>query len=96
MSFEAVFILPAWGYLLVALVLTHITIASVTRLTTRSTSKLGKHLVDRETARAVVSQRFYILKCYRLRTWCAASEQSGIRALEEFVVYLRGYQLETI
>ncbi|MCP4982316.1 MAG: transposase [Gammaproteobacteria bacterium] len=29
----------------------------------------------------------------RLRAWCAASEQSGIRALEEFVVYLRGYSL---
>jgi stearoyl-CoA desaturase (delta-9 desaturase) len=153
-------------------------LAKVKRLAPRATSKLGKHLVDRETARAVVSQRFYILKRYgqlvirpalreprrntdrmgrrlirrarkliaregmvidkgavetmnrvllqdetlatiyrfklqlreiwtrsskdgsnradRLRAWCAASEQSGIRALEEFAVYLRGYQLEKI
>ena len=30
----------------------------------------------------------------RLRAWCAASEQSGIEALEEFAAYLRGYRLE--
>ena len=30
----------------------------------------------------------------RLRAWCAACEQSGIEALEEFAVYLRGYRLE--
>jgi stearoyl-CoA desaturase (delta-9 desaturase) len=153
-------------------------LAKVKRLAPRATSKLGKNLVDRETARAVVSQRFYILKRYgqlvirpalrearrntdrmgrrlirrarkliaregmvidkgavetmnrvllqdetlatiyrfklqlkeiwtrgtkdgsnradRLRAWCLASEQSGIRALEEFAVYLRGYQLEKI
>ena len=151
-------------------------LAKVKRLAPRAISKLGKRLVDRETARAVVSQRFYILKRYgqlvirpalrearrntdrmgrrlirrtrkliaregiavdqsavesmnhvllqdetlatiyrfklqlkdiwtrgskdgsnrveRLRAWCSASEQSGIRVLEEFAVYLRGYQLE--
>ncbi|MCP4877651.1 MAG: acyl-CoA desaturase [Gammaproteobacteria bacterium] len=150
-------------------------LARVKRLAPRAISQIGKHLIDRETARAVVSQRFYILKRYgkmvikpalrearrntdrmgrrllrrarklitregipvdstsaetidrvllqdetlatiyrfkqqlkevwsrgskdepgrveRLRAWCAASEQSGIRALEEFAVYLRGYSL---
>jgi stearoyl-CoA desaturase (delta-9 desaturase) len=29
----------------------------------------------------------------RLRAWCTACEQSGIQALEEFAVYLRGYRL---
>lgn len=153
-------------------------LAKVKRLAPRASSKIGKRLVDRETARAVVSHRFYILKRYgqlvirpalrearrntdrmgrrlirrarkliaregmvidkgavetmnrvllqdetlatiyrfkqqlkeiwtrgskdglnradRLRAWCSASEQSGIRALEEFAVYLRGYQLEKI
>jgi stearoyl-CoA desaturase (delta-9 desaturase) len=32
----------------------------------------------------------------RLQTWCAASEQSGIQALEEFAVFLRGYRLQKI
>ena len=32
----------------------------------------------------------------RLRAWCAASEQSGIEALREFAIYLRGYRLERI
>ncbi len=150
-------------------------LAQVKRLAPRSISKSGIHLIDRETVRAVVSQRFYILKRYgqivirpalhearrntdrmgrrliqqakklmtredilpdgqsaetiervlkqdktlatiydfkqqlkevwargsedaprrveRLQAWCAASEQSGIRALEEFAVYLRGYRL---
>ncbi len=31
----------------------------------------------------------------RLQAWCAASEQSGIRALEEFAEFLRGYRLQT-
>lgn len=31
----------------------------------------------------------------RLQSWCAACEQSGIEALEEFAAYLRGYQLLT-
>ena len=30
----------------------------------------------------------------RLQAWCAASEQSGIRALEEFAQFLRGYRLQ--
>jgi len=150
-------------------------LAKVKRLAPRAISKIGKRLVDRETAQAVVSQRFYILKRYgqmvvrpalreakrntdrmgrrlirrarrlmtregipsdprtlqtidrvllqdetlatiyrfrqqlkevwtrgskegsgrveRLRAWCAACEQSGIEALEDFAAYLRGYQL---
>ncbi len=150
-------------------------LATVRRLAPRAVSQLGKGLIDRETARAVVSQRFLILKRYgqmvirptlrqlgrntdrarrrllrrtrrlitreglprdpraseaidrvllqdetlatiyrfkqqlkevwagsskdgssrveRLRAWCAASEQSGIEALEEFAAYLRGYRL---
>ena len=150
-------------------------LAKVKRLAPRAVSKIGKRLVDRDTARAVVSQRFLILKRYgqmvirpalrearrntdrmgrqlikrarrlmtregipvdpravqtidrvllqdetlatiyrfkqqlkevwtrgstdepsrveRLRAWCAASEQSGIQALEDFAAYLRGYQL---
>ena len=150
-------------------------LAKVRRLAPRAVSQIGKGLIDRETARAVVSQRFLILKRYgqmvvrptlrqlgrntdrarrrllrrarrlitreglprdqrsaaaidrvllqdetlatiyrfkqqlkevwagsskdgasrveRLRAWCAASEQSGIEALEEFAAYLRGYRL---
>jgi stearoyl-CoA desaturase (delta-9 desaturase) len=150
-------------------------LAKIRRLAPRAVSQLGKGLIDRETARAVVSQRFLILKRYgqmvvrptlrqlgrntdrarrrllrrarrlitreglprdprsaaaidrallqdetlatiyrfkqqlkevwagsskdgssrveRLRAWCAASEQSGIEALEEFAAYLRGYRL---
>lgn len=30
----------------------------------------------------------------RLRAWCAASEQSGIEALEQFAAHLRGYRLD--
>jgi len=30
----------------------------------------------------------------RLQAWCAASEQSGILALEEFAAFLRGYRLQ--
>ena len=30
----------------------------------------------------------------RLQAWCVASEQSGIKALEEFAVFLRGYRLQ--
>jgi stearoyl-CoA desaturase (delta-9 desaturase) len=150
-------------------------LARVRRLAPRAISQIGKGLIDRETARAVVSQRFLILKRYgqlvirpalrqarrntdrmgrdlirrarklitreglprdrraaetidrvllqdetlatiyrfkqqlkevwagsskdgssrvdRLRAWCAASEQSGIEALEDFAAYLRGYRL---
>ncbi|MBT8436135.1 MAG: fatty acid desaturase [Gammaproteobacteria bacterium] len=32
----------------------------------------------------------------RLRAWCAACEQSGIQGLEDFAVYLQGYQLEKL
>jgi len=39
-------------------------LAKVKRLAPRAISKIGKRLVDRETAQAVVSQRFYILKRY--------------------------------
>ena len=152
-------------------------LARVKRLAPRAVSKSGKYLIDSETARAVVSQRFYILKRYgqivirpalrearrntdrmgrrmiqrarklmtredilphvrseetiacalqqdktlatiyqfkqqlkevwkssakgqpgrveRLQAWCAASEKSGIRALEEFAEFLRGYRLQT-
>jgi stearoyl-CoA desaturase (delta-9 desaturase) len=150
-------------------------LATIRRLAPRAISQMGRGLIDRETARAVVSQRFLILKRYgqmvirpalrqarrdtdrmgrnlirrarklitreglprdrraaeaidrvllqdetlatiyrfkqqlkevwaggakdgssrveRLRAWCAASEQSGIEALEEFGAYLRGYRL---
>jgi len=150
-------------------------LAKVKRLAPRAISKIGKRLVDRDTAQAVVSQRFFILKRYgqmvvrpalreakrntdrmgrrlirrarrlmtregipsdsrsvqtidrvllqdetlatiyrfkqqlkevwtrgskegsgrveRLRAWCAACEQSGIEALEDFAAYVRGYQL---
>ncbi len=153
-------------------------LAKIKRLAPRAISRMGKGLIDRETARAVVSQRFLILKRYgqmvirptlrqarrntdrmgrkllrrarklitreglpldsrsvetvdrallqdetlatiyrfkqqlkevwsrgtsdepsrveRLRAWCAASEQSGIAALEDFAAYLRGYQLEKL
>ena len=30
----------------------------------------------------------------RLQAWCAASEKSGIQALEDFAIFLRGYQLQ--
>jgi len=150
----------------------------VKRLAPRRIRGIGKRLVDRDTARAVVSHRFLVLKRYsqmvirpalseakrntdrmgrrlirrarrlmtregipvdqraaqtidlallqdetlatiyrfkqqlkevwagnskdgsgrveRLRAWCTASEQSGIQVLEEFAVYLRGYQLEKL
>ena len=153
-------------------------LAKVKRLAPRRIRSIGKRLVDRETARAVVSHRFLVLKRYsqmvirpalreakrntdrmgrrlirrarrlitregipvdqraaqtidlallqdetlatiyrfkqqlkevwagntkdrsgrveRLRAWCAASEQSGIQVLEDFAVYLRGYQLEKL
>jgi len=153
-------------------------LAKIKRLAPRAISQMGKGLIDRETARAVVSHRFLILKRYgqlvirpalrqakrntdrmgrklirrarklitreglpvdsrsaetvdrallldetlatiyrfklqlkevwsrgssdepsrveRLRAWCAASEQSGIAALEDFAAYLRGYQLEKL
>lgn len=152
-------------------------LARVKRLAPRAISRRDKQLIDSDTVRAVVSQRFYILKRYgqivirpalrearrntdrmgrrlirrakklmtrediqpdinatkviervlrqdktlatiyqfkqqlkeiwtrgaagqpgrveRLQAWCAASEQSGIRALEEFAEFLRGYQLKT-
>jgi stearoyl-CoA desaturase (delta-9 desaturase) len=162
-----------WAYLrLLALC----RLASIRRLAPRAVSRTGKDLIDRDTARAVISQRFLILKRYgqmvirpafrqarrntdrmgrrllrrarklitreglpltegheqtidrallqdetlatiyrfkqqlkqvwargdagepgrveRLRAWCAASEQSGIEALEQFAAYLRGYQLQ--
>ena len=153
-------------------------LAKVKRLAPRRIRGIGKRLVDRDTARAVVSHRFLVLKRYsqmvirpalreakrntdrmgrqlirrarrlmtregipvdqravqtidlallqdetlatiysfkqqlkevwagnskdgsgrveRLRAWCTASEQSGIRVLEDFAVYLRGYQLEKL
>jgi stearoyl-CoA desaturase (delta-9 desaturase) len=153
-------------------------LAKIKRLAPHAISQLGKGLIDRETARAVVSQRFLILKRYgqmvirpalrqarrntdrmgrrllrrarklitreglpvdsrssetvdrallqdetlatiyrfkqqlkevwsrgssdepsrveRLRAWCTASEQSGIAALEDFAVYLRGYRLDKL
>ena len=153
-------------------------LAKVKRLAPRRIRGIGKRLVDRDTARAVVSHRFLVLKRYsqmvvrpalreakrntdrmgrrlirrarrlmtregipvdqraaqtidlallqdetlatiyrfkqqlkevwagnskdgsgrveRLRAWCAASEQSGIQVLEDFAVYLRGYQLEKL
>ena len=152
-------------------------LAKVKRLAPRAYTEKSERLVDFDTARAVVSQRFYILKRYgqmvirpslrearrntdrmgrqfirrarrlmiredipvdrrsletinralqdsetlatvyrfkqqlkevwarggkgehgrveRLRQWCAASEQSGIQALEEFASFLRRYRLET-
>ena len=151
-------------------------LARVKRLAPRAVSTRGRQPIDRDTVRAVVSQRFYILKRYgqivvrpalrearrntdrmgrqliqrakklltredipadpqatetiarvlqqdktlatiyqfrqqlkevwsrgtegqpgrveRLQAWCAASEQSGIRALEEFAQFLRGYRLQ--
>lgn len=153
-------------------------LAKVKRLAPRRIRDIGKRLVDRDTARAVVSHRFLVLKHYsqmvvrpalreakrntdrmgrrlirrarrfmtregipvdqraaqtidlallqddtlatiyrfkqqlkevwignskdgsgrveRLRAWCTASEQSGIQVLEDFAVYLRGYQLEKL
>ena len=151
-------------------------LARVKRLAPRAVSKRDRRMIDRDTVRAVVSQRFFILKRYgqivvrpalrearrntdrmgrrlirrarklltrediqpdlqaaetiqrvlqqdktiatiyhfkqqlkevwargsagqasrveRLQAWCAASEQSGIRALEEFAEFLRGYRLQ--
>ena len=151
-------------------------LARVKRLAPRAVSRRGWRRIDRETVRAVVAQRFYILKRYgqivvrpalrearrntdrmgrrmiqrarklltrdnvaadlqtaesfrkvleqhkklaivyqykqqlkqvwargaedhrgrveRLQAWCAASEQSGIRALEEFAQFLREYRLQ--
>ncbi len=151
-------------------------LARVKRLAPRAFSRRGAQRIDRDTVRAVVSQRFYILKRYsqivlrpalrearrntdrmgrqlirrakklmtredikpdakasetiervlqqdktlatiyqfkqqlkevwtrgakgqpgrveRLQAWCTASEQSGIRALEEFAAFLRGYRLQ--
>jgi stearoyl-CoA desaturase (delta-9 desaturase) len=151
-------------------------LARVKRLAPRAVSTRARQPIDRDTVRAVVSQRFYILKRYgqivvrpalrearrntdrmgrrliqqakklltredipadpqaaetiarvlqqdktlatiyqfrqqlkevwsrgavgqpgrveRLQAWCAASEKSGIRALEEFAQFLRGYRLQ--
>jgi stearoyl-CoA desaturase (delta-9 desaturase) len=151
-------------------------LARIRRLAPRAVSKSGRQRIDADTVRAVVSQRFFILKRYsqivirpalrearrntdamgrrlikrakklmtredvqadvgsieavervlqqdqtlatiyhfkqqlkevwkrgskdqrgrveRLQAWCAASEQSGIRALEEFADFLRGYRLQ--
>jgi len=151
-------------------------LAQVKRLAPRANSKRSRQLIDSDTVRAVVSQRFYILKRYgqivtrpalrearrnadhigrrliqrakifmtrediltdsravksieqllkqdktlatiyqlkqqlkeiwsrgavgapgrveRLQAWCVTSEQSGIKALEEFAVFLRGYRLQ--
>ncbi|MDH3220154.1 MAG: fatty acid desaturase [Gammaproteobacteria bacterium] len=151
-------------------------LARVKRLAPKAVSKRDRRMIDRDTVRAVVSQRFFILKHYgrivirpalrearrntdrmgrrlirrarklltrediqpdlqatetiqrvlqqdktiatiyqfkqqlkevwtrgsasqtnrveRLQAWCAASEQSGIRALEEFAEFLRGYRLQ--
>jgi stearoyl-CoA desaturase (delta-9 desaturase) len=164
-----------WAYIRI---LAMCRLAKVKRLAPRRIRGIGKHLVDRDTALAVVSHRFLVLKRYgqmvirpalreakrntdrmgrrlirrarrlmtregipvdqraaqtidlallqdetlatiyrfkqqlkevwagsskdgsgrveRLRTWCTASEQSGIQVLEEFAVYLRGYQLEKL
>lgn len=153
-------------------------LARVKRLAPRAFSRRGAQRIDSDTVRAVVSQRFYILKRYsqivlrpalrearrntdrmgrqlirrakklmiredikpdveasetiervlqqdktlatiyqfkqqlkevwtrgakgqpgrveRLQAWCAASEQSGIRALEEFAAFLRGYRLQNV
>ena len=152
-------------------------LARVQRLAPRAFSKRGRQLIDSDTVRAVVSQRFFILKRYsqivlrpalrearrntdrmgrrlirqakklmtredikpdvnsaetielvlqqdktlatiyqfkqqlkevwtrgasgqpgrveRLQAWCNASEQSSIRALEEFAEFLRNYRLQT-
>jgi stearoyl-CoA desaturase (delta-9 desaturase) len=152
-------------------------LARIKRLAPRAISTRGRQLIDHDTVRAVVSQRFYILQRYgkivirpalrearrntdrvgrrliqrarnlltrediapdhearetiarvlqqdptlatiyhfkqqlkevwsrtgdgqpgrveRLQAWCAASEQSGIRALEEFAQFLRGYRLQS-
>jgi stearoyl-CoA desaturase (delta-9 desaturase) len=151
-------------------------LARIKRLAPRAVSTRNRYPIDRETVRAVVSQRFYILKRYsqivirpalrearrntdemgrlliqrakkfltredilaegaaaesveqllqqdrtlatvyhfkqqlkevwkrgaegqpgrveRLQAWCAACEQSGIRALEEFAEFVRGYRLQ--
>ncbi len=164
-----------WAYIRL---LTMCKLAQVKRLAPRAISKRSRQLIDSDTVRAVVSQRFYILKRYgqivirpalrearrnadhmgrrliqrakklmtredilpdrrsvetiehvlkqdktlatiyqfkqqlkevwargsagtpgrveRLQAWCAASEQSGIQALEEFAVFLRGYRLQKI
>ena len=153
-------------------------LAQIRRLAPRAISRSGRRRIDGETVRAVVSQRFYILKRYsqivirpalrearrntdrmgrrlirrakklltrediqpdshsaeviervlqqdstlatiyqfkqqlkdvwkrgekgqpgrveRLQAWCAASEKSGIRALEDFADFLRGYRLQNI
>ncbi len=153
-------------------------LAQIKRVAPRAVVRKGPQRIDRETVRAVVSQRFYILKRYgktvirpalrearrnsdrigrrmirrarkvlirediqpdrkavatvervlaqdktlakiyqfkqqlkevwaggaaglpgrieRLQAWCAASEQSGIAALEEFAAFLRGHQLQEI
>ncbi len=153
-------------------------LARIDRVAPRAIVRKGPQRIDRETVRAVVSQRFYILKRYgktvihpalrearrnsdrigrrmlrrarkvlirediqpdrnaaatvervlaqdktlakiyqfkqqlkevwaggsaglpgrieRLQAWCAASEQSGIAALEEFAAFLRGHQLQQI
>jgi stearoyl-CoA desaturase (delta-9 desaturase) len=162
-----------WAYIRL---LAFFRVARVKRLAPRAVSSRGRHSIDSDTVRAVVSQRFYILKRYgqivirpalrearrntdrmgrrliqrartlltredipadreakeviarllqqdqtlatiyqfkqqlkevwsrtsagqpgrveRLQAWCAASEQSGIRALEEFAQFLRGYRLQ--
>ena len=162
-----------WAYIRL---LAFIRLARIKRLAPRAVSSRGRHSIDSDTVRAVVSQRFYILKRYgqivirpalrearrntdrmgrrliqrarnlltrediptdreakeviarllqqdqklatiyqfkqqlkevwsrtsagqpgrveRLQAWCAASEQSGIRALEEFAQFLRGYRLQ--
>jgi len=164
-----------WAYIRL---LARCRLAKVKRLAPRRIRGIGMRLVDRDTARAVVSHRFLVLKRYsqmvirpalqeakrntdrmgrrlirrarrlmtregipvnqhavqtidlallqdetlatiyrfkqqlkevwagnskdksgrveRLRAWCAASEQSGIQVLEDFAIYLRGYQLEKL
>jgi len=74
-----------WAYLRL---LAMCRLARIRRLAPRAISRRGKDLIDRETARAVVSQRFLILKRYgqmvirpALRQACQNTDRMGRRLL---------------
>jgi len=73
--FPGVFDLPWWGYALVALALTHVTIVSVTIF-------LHRHQAHRAKREQLVG---------RLQDWCRRAEASGIGPLRELAERLRSY-----
>ncbi len=95
--------LPWWGYLLVALTFTHLTIVSVTIY-------LHRHQAHRALGRFQRLRTVYTMKqklraiwqrsaathehlLHALQEWCHDAEATGIQALREFARKLRSYSL---